>query len=235
MPEEFASLYLEARKREGRLYDDETLRRLPHVSHNDPHFHEWKLRASSARRLIRYLRRDPPRHLLDVGCGNGWLSNMLAEHLGKAISITAIDRNIMELEQARRVFGRPGLEFLHAEIFSESLSREYFDVILFAASIQYFSSLNDLIPRCMELLRKGGEIHCIDTNFYAQGSEAGAAERSRAYYARLGVADMSRFYFHHTRSEMLRFGARNLNGGPYIRLMQALHWCIPFPWYVIRK
>jgi len=48
--------YLAVREKEGRIYSDRELARLPEVEPNHPHYREWRIRASSLNRLLRYLK-----------------------------------------------------------------------------------------------------------------------------------------------------------------------------------
>src|SRR4030095_8712292 len=74
----FTGEYLALRAKERRIYTDEELMALPSISNNHPHAKEWAVRASSARELLGYLRLKGAKQILEVGCGNGWLSDMLS-------------------------------------------------------------------------------------------------------------------------------------------------------------
>src|SRR5215203_4755336 len=79
--EAFEKLYMQLRKKEQRLYTDEEVRNLPQVIAAHPHFKEWQLRKKSCGRLIEYLdQKNKPLHILEIGCGNGWLSAQLAKN-----------------------------------------------------------------------------------------------------------------------------------------------------------
>ena len=110
-------LYLNVREKEGRLYPDEIVARLPFMPSGHPLVTEWRARSASARRLVRYLNSlQKSLFILDLGCGNGWLSNLLADtrHI-----VIGLDQNPYELKQAARVFlSNPNLTFLDAHIFS---------------------------------------------------------------------------------------------------------------------
>jgi protein-L-isoaspartate O-methyltransferase len=43
------------------------------------HYHEWQIRKASSNRLVKYLaKKQKILEILEVGCGNGWLSAKLS-------------------------------------------------------------------------------------------------------------------------------------------------------------
>ncbi|RYY65845.1 MAG: class I SAM-dependent methyltransferase, partial [Chitinophagaceae bacterium] len=191
MPEcGFVAEYLKLRGSEGRVYPDEWVRCLPHMPRGGAHASEWRLRARSARRLRHYLGQRTPLRLLEVGCGNGWLSHYLS--LLPGTEVLGIDINGPELEQARRLFVRPNLSYRQTTL--EDLSAGSFDCILFAASFQYFSDVPVLLEACFRRLVRGGSVHIIDTHFYPTQERAAARDRSAAYFARQNAATMELYY-----------------------------------------
>jgi 2-polyprenyl-3-methyl-5-hydroxy-6-metoxy-1,4-benzoquinol methylase len=77
----FERLYIALREQEQRLYTDEQVRQLPDIDPSHLHYKEWKIRKHSAERLISYLNKKKRRlNILEIGCGNGWLSAQLAEN-----------------------------------------------------------------------------------------------------------------------------------------------------------
>ena len=139
-----------------------------------------------------------------MGCGNGWLAAQIAK--GVDADVTGIDINTVELEQAKRVFYRlPGLSFIKSSLESDALKDKKFDLIIFAASIQYFSSLKQIINIAVEHLTLQGEVHIMDSPFYQQQELAAARQRTRAYYSALGFAQMAEHYHHHTIAELETF------------------------------
>lgn len=195
---EFEDLYLKVRNKEGRFYTDEQVSRLPEIEEIHPYFHEWRMRSRSSRRLIKYLEaKNKPLSILEIGCGNGWLSAKLAELNGALV--TGLDANKPEIEQARRVFNNSSARFIYNNFNRESLGKFVkFDVIVFAASFQYFPSAKTIVDDAMQLLNPGGEIHIMDTHFYNTEEAKLSASRSKNYYTNMGVAEMAGHYFHHS-------------------------------------
>lgn len=228
-------LYLEVRRREGRVPSDEQLRQLPDVTHPPALAREWRWRKRTFQRLDDYLNRRFPKspiRILDLGCGNGWMSNLLAANPLR--SVTAVDLNETELEQGSRVFRRDNLQFVYADILKDGVPEQPFEVIVLAASVQYFPGLGELIARLKKLLTANGEIHLLDSNFYRDAAAAEAArQRTEAYYEQVGVPEMARFYHHHLRQEVLDCGAENLNAGLWMALLRRVKYVGPFSWWRI--
>ncbi len=221
--------YLEVRRREGRVLSDEVVKKLPGMLPSNPYTREWKFRARSLNRLKKHLLKDTQLQILDLGCGNGWMANRLAEN--PHWKIWAVDLNQEELEQGARLFGRQNLKFVYADVLQGVLPENQFDVIVLAAAIQYFPDLEALLVVLRKLLTTKGEIHIIDAPFYKKKAEkAAAGQRSLAYYSKVGVPEMAQFYHHHLLAEAENLGAENLNGALKIKILQKLQWLAPFPW-----
>lgn len=227
------ALYLAVRAREGRLYSDADLRRLPRLPADHPLHPEWACRRRSFERLRRYLgRKGSGLRILDLGCGNGWLAHGLAQ---AGHTVYAVDRNRPELAQGARVFGpAANLHFLYADVFDRRLPLAGLDAVVIAAAVQYFPDLGALLRRLFELLRPGGEIHLLDTPFYTTRTVAAARARTLAYYEALGCGAMGQYYHHHLAEELRSFNYRQCNLWWYSgRLGRMLTRTPAFPWYVI--
>ena len=200
--ENFEEKYILLRKKENRLYTDEQLEWLPDIEVSHPHFKEWEIRKESCNKLVQHLiNKRTKLNILDVGCGNGWLCHHLSKIPGS--NVAGIDINKTELNQAKRVFDHiENIEFFYGGINNEKIRNEKFDVIIFAASIQYFRSLEDIIPAALQLLNTGGEIHIVDSHFYKPSELEAARKRSFDYYHSLQFAEMTEYYFHHSMHEL---------------------------------
>ena len=231
-PESFEEYYVLLRSREGRLYTDDVVKNLPKVSPRDPFYQEWILRKQSSARLVDYLQnKNRPLQILEVGCGNGWLCNLLAGIPGA--KVTGSDINNTELVQAARVFQKPNLEFIQADIRSGDTAFPLFDMIIFAASVQYFSSLPRIIRAALALLKPGGEIHILDSFFYKEDQLQAAKKRTADYYESLGLPGFTLHYFHHSTEQLAEFHPVLMYHPS--RFKNLLRKQNPFPWYCIKK
>jgi ubiquinone/menaquinone biosynthesis C-methylase UbiE len=202
---EFEQQYIAARKKEQRYYSNDEVALLPDIAIGHLHYNEWQIRKRSAERLIAYLsKKKKALNILEVGCGNGWLSSKMAKI--KNSTVTGIDINGLELEQAKTVFARQKeLVFLSGDIRENMLPAHSFDIIVFAASIQYFEVLEDVLNAALQLLQPGGEIHIIDSPFYSEKEVSAARRRSEQYYTSLGYPAMAAFYYHHRMEQLMLF------------------------------
>ena len=202
-------LYLRVRELEARLYSDSVVKRLPRWQGppgEKTHRNEWRMREATLSLLEGYLRKmGRVLRILDLGCGNGWLSRRLAEIEG--CTCVGLDTNEQELKQGARVFAQnPSLCFALGDVFlfPEGLedSGHGWDIITLVSSVQYFPNLIALMERLLSLLNPKGEIHIWDSNFYEDDEVVAAQARTEIYYRRLGIPEMGSYYFHHTFGEL---------------------------------
>lgn len=226
---DFEELYAAVRSYEKKVYTDAQLASLPDFS---IHSKEWEVRRRSSGRLLAYLgKKRKSLKMLEVGCGNGWLSAKMAG-LPKTY-VTGLDINIAEINQANRVFKMPNLGFTYDTFNENTFDQERFDVIVFAASLQYFSSVVSVLQLAESLLNQGGEIHIIDTPFYDAEEAGRAAGRCRAYYKDMGIPEMAEHYFHHSLSELWGFKYKVMFDPT--NLLNRIFKKDPFYWIAINK
>jgi SAM-dependent methyltransferase len=236
-PVNFSELYLRVREKEGRLYSDDFVTSLPNLPGENILAKEWEVRADSSVRLTRYLANlSRPLNILDLGCGNGWLSGKLSQ-ISDA-RVWGMDVMSQELTQAARLFRNASLCFLAANIYCAPIKPMSFDVIILASVIQYFPNLPVLISTLQTLLKVRGEIHVLDSPLYLPGQLPSARERSNTYYTKLGFPEMAGYYFHHPISALEQFSPRWLYQ-PKNLLIRLAHMfgrtVSPFPWIVIDR
>jgi ubiquinone/menaquinone biosynthesis C-methylase UbiE len=230
----FEKKYICIRDKEKRLYTDNGVLGLPEIDENHPHYAEWLVRARTCKRLVDYLSsKKKPLHILEVGCGNGWLSAQLSKISNT--EVYGVDINFTELEQAARVFeNRGNVHFIYADMCAGELLPMKFDVIVFAASMQYFKSLKAVVEVAMQHLNDNGEIHIIDTILYNAHETGEAKKRTQDYYASLGYPEMADHYFHHSKKELKAFHYK-LMYNPDKLMNQLFRPDDIFPWICIKK
>jgi 2-polyprenyl-3-methyl-5-hydroxy-6-metoxy-1,4-benzoquinol methylase len=230
----FEQQYIAVRKAENRLYKDDEVAQLPDIDSNHPHSREWAIRKKSCAALTKFLsKKNKPLTILEAGCGNGWLCHQLA--LIPQSTVTGIDVNTIELKQAASVFNNiKNLSFATAGLSNFASSIKY-DAIIFAASIQYFPSLSEIINAALQQTAPGGEIHILDSPFYKNEVAAVAAEdRSLQHYQQLGYPEMVVYYFHHSISDLPQQNVTaQYNPQHWRNRLTRPH--NPFPWFIITK
>jgi len=228
----FETLYLDLREKEQRVYSDDQLTLLPLINPKHQHYKEWKIRKYAADQLVAYLNRKyKPLSILEIGCGNGWLAAKMAQIDG--VNVAGIDINTIELTQAKRVFKQKNLAFYLADFESGYFGHTKFDIIVFAASIQYFKSLHQIITTAKQSLNKNGEIHILATNFYTPATIENARERTASYFETLGCTMMKNYYFHHLWEDLNAFKYKILYNPT--RFFNKILNSSPFYWICIRS
>jgi len=234
----FEKEYIELRKREQRVYSDEVVRNLPEFDKPGPLKKEWAIRKITLKKFFEYLRKKENSFILELGCGNGWLSHQLATLL--KVEVVGLDVNETELLQGASLFkDNQNLSFMYADVFTTGIEKETFDVILLASSIQYFPNLMQLIERLLELLNPSGEIHIVDSPMYRSSVESlEAKKRSHNYFSSQGVPEMANNYFHHTLPELKKINHKVLfNPNSLISIFKRKILRTPqsgFPWIMIK-
>lgn len=223
----FSDAYIALRKKEGRVYKDSELVHLPDVDHDHPHFNEWEMRKKSANRFIDYVKNKSVKRILDIGCGNGWFTNLIAKN--NYANVFGLDVNLVELEQAQRVFKKDNLFFGYGDIF-EKFFTDKFDLIVLNSSIQYFPNLEELIVRLKEILAPHGEIHILDSPIYETDKKAlEAKKKTEEYYKSMDAQEMINYYYHHTKSSLEGFKVMYEPMGTLKKLLGKKD--VPFRWY----
>ncbi len=180
--------------------DDELLAKLPNVPDDHPHAKAWRIRKQGLNKLLAVLHKyvNSGAKVLDVGCGNGWMSNRIAE---AGFDVTAIDVNLPELEQANRVFTRPGLRFAFADLFVWKPDNQ-FEAAVFSSSIQYFKNPKQLLDHLFTVNPNLKTVIISDSPFYSSSEKTNAARRSQQYYTDQGYPEMAANYHHHSLDDL---------------------------------
>ena len=110
--------------------------------------------------LYREVDLPPDSHILDMGCGAGYIGVEIAGHYNSRL--TAVDFDIGAISHAQRTFAdNPVFNFIHgdgSEIFFESST---FDLICFCDSLHFtitIEKLHKLLDKCWVMLKPGGKM-----------------------------------------------------------------------------
>jgi trans-aconitate 2-methyltransferase len=113
-----------------------------------------KERTRPVRDLVAALPQEQIRHAVDLGCGPGNSTEVLAERYPDA-RISGLDSSEDMIEAARQRL--PGLTFSLADIARWAPS-EPLDIILANASLQWLPDHDQLYPRLIDCLKPGGSL-----------------------------------------------------------------------------
>ena len=237
-PVPFQENYISIRQAENRIHSIDFIKKLPEVPNGTPHYHEWSIRRRSSRNLLHYLNtRKNVETILEIGCGNGWLTNLVATSSDSRV--VGLDVNLVELKQAAEAFGTsPRTHFVFGNILDDIFARNSFDVVLLAASIQYFNNLQELFSHILPLLKINGEVHILDSPFYTEDQIPEARKRSHQYFSKLGHAEMGAHYYHHSVDNLREFNTKILHEPGTLKNRILRKWFMkdlsPFPWIIVR-
>ncbi len=113
---------------------------------------EWTARrAETILTLLQSLQLDYPK-LLDLGCGKGWFTGMLAQ-FGEA---TGIDLSEEAISMARSEY--PDARFIAGNLYEAPLPLKYFDVVVSQEVIAHVEDQTRYVQRAAEVLKPGGHL-----------------------------------------------------------------------------
>lgn len=100
---------------------------------------------------------DENTNILEIGCGTGWLSNMISYYYG--CKVTGVDFNPIAIEQAKKVSEILGLEskFEEADLFAYE-PKIKFDYVISIGVLHHTNSAMAGIKKISGLLKKNGTI-----------------------------------------------------------------------------
>lgn len=183
----FITDYETVRRFEGRFSAEASYyRALPFQDLSGRFSKDWKIRAASFRTLTKVL--PAKSTILDLGAGNGWLSNQLtlAGHTVCAVDLLVnAEDGLGAWKYYEATFTPIQAEFVALPIPDSSV-----DVVIFNASLHYAENYEQTLGESLRVLRSNGTVVIMDSPVY-QAAESGqkmVAERKQQFLSRYGFA-----------------------------------------------
>lgn len=221
--------YETVRRFEGRgSADSSYYRTLPFCDPGGKFSADWKIRAASFRALQRVLTAESI--VLDLGAGNGWMSNRLSlsGHTVSAVDLLVNSEDGLGVwPHYESQFARIQSEFIRLPFSADSVS-----TVIFNASFHYSENYEETLAEILRVLLRGGKIVIMDSPVYHdQGSGAQmTAERKSYFLQRYGFASdsiNSENFLTYSRMDEL---SRKLNlRWRHIRPFYGVRWALR-PW-----
>jgi trans-aconitate 2-methyltransferase len=104
--------------------------------------------------LISHIADKPNLKVLDLGCGTGLLTQILADRLNNAF-VLGIDSSAEMLAKAPY---RSNLKFEQKTILEQIGEKEKWDIIVSNAALQWVDNHSELFPKIISLLNTGGQL-----------------------------------------------------------------------------
>jgi len=170
--------YEAVRRFEGRGSADESYyRTLPYHTTSD-----WKIRAASFNAFVNQVivpieRTGKRLRILDMGAGNGWLSNRLAS---RGHAVAAIDLTINDFDGlgCYRFYGSTFMP-VQAEFDYLPFPDQLFDIILFNASLHYSVNYEQTLHEALRALGVDGKLVVLDSPVYRDAGSGSSMVRER--------------------------------------------------------
>jgi SAM-dependent methyltransferase len=220
--------YLAVREREGRRGKPaEYYRGLPSVAAEDPHAFEWQIRAESFDRLCRALPPNASLRVLDVGAGNGWLSNRLAALGHAVVALDRLDDEEDGLGACRHY--RTRFACVQADFDALPFARGTFDLVVFNGSLHYAPDVRATLARARDVLAPCGFLAVMDSPMFRHDEDGDAmvAEKLRRFRTDYGLTEVVHpsvgFLTH--ESLMRATAPLGLHGG-FVQSRGSLRWRI---------
>ena len=102
--------------------------------------------------------------ILDMGCGTGYLSSVLAEHVGPSGSVLAVDPDLERLKVAKETYGDiPNLKFVEGSTDDFPSEEQQFDIVFSNYVLHWVSDKEGALERIYKCLKPGGKFGFLAT------------------------------------------------------------------------
>lgn len=108
--------------------------------------------------LIEAARVQPGQRALDVACGTGAVTRLLADRVGPGGRVTGLDLNPGMLAAARTAAARPNVEWLEGSAVSIPLPDAGFDAVVCQQGLQFFPDKPAALREMRRVVKPGGRL-----------------------------------------------------------------------------
>ncbi len=164
--QKFFNDYLTVRRAEGWGADRaDYYRSLPHVDKDHPQHAIWQAREQNFVRLMALIGDSAPAMILDIGAGNGWLCNHLAE---RGYTVAALDL----LDDRLDGLGAKVNYTSHFDAYQANFDRlpfegDQFDWVIFNAALHYATDIDQTLREAKRVLKERGRLVIMDSPVYS--------------------------------------------------------------------
>lgn len=190
---QFAREYTTVRRAEGWGSPDRAYyQALPFTDLTGRFTRIWRIRARSyatfVSQVVEPMERQGTLRILDLGAGNGWLSNRLAERGHAVTAIDLLDDPLDGLGAARHygaAFAAVRAEFDHLPLTDNQV-----DLAVFNASLHYSTDYAATLRETLRVLHPRGTLVILDSPMYTDPTSGAqmVQERQRRFMATYGFA-----------------------------------------------
>ena len=167
---------------------------LPFKDLSRQHSSDWKIRARSFNLLVKNVltRLQNPLErslkILDLGAGNGWLSNRLAAQGDRVIAVDLLvneEDGLGAWKQYEHSFTPVQAEFNHLPVMDR-----FADAVIFNASFHYSENYEETLQEALRVLARDGRIVVMDSPVYRRSAsgEKMVEEREIQFKGKYGFA-----------------------------------------------
>jgi SAM-dependent methyltransferase len=115
----------------------------------------WSRRSSHAGRRTSWTRQE---RVLDVACGTGVVTRLLAERVGVGGRVAGLDLNPTMLATARVVAGRANVEWFEGNAMNMALPDAAFDAVVYQQGLQFIPDKLAALREMRRVLVPGGRL-----------------------------------------------------------------------------
>jgi SAM-dependent methyltransferase len=173
--EKFIREYETIRRAEGRGSQEAAYyRALPYHDLSGKMIADWRIRAASFDLFLKKVisPEKSPLRILDLGAGNGWLSNRLSA-LGHVVTAVDLMTNDFDGLGCWRYYNA-NYTPVQAEFDGLPFENGVADMVIFNASLHYAVNYHETIAEALRVLGRAGKLVVLDSPVYRQ---AGSGER----------------------------------------------------------